>query len=65
MHNSTPMCDNLEAAKQNRERIKQGFGDEFYTEQERIIAHWTEGKPLPVGLVVGEDYNPSLDVVPK
>ena len=40
-------------ARKNRERIKQGYCNEFYDQQAHILRSWT-GKEPPAGLVLGD-----------
>lgn len=47
------MCDDQDKARLNRERVKQGVGNDYYDQQARCLAQWTEDKP-PENLVLGE-----------
>ena len=44
----------LDQARRNRERIKQGIGREFYDQQSRCVAQWESGELPPKGLILGE-----------
>ncbi len=47
------MVDNLDNARDNRERVREGYCNQFYNEQARCLAQWTDKKP-PENLVLGE-----------
>ncbi len=44
----------LEQARLNRERVKQGIGNQFYQEQANAVAQWGFGEPKPESVIVGE-----------
>lgn len=44
----------LEKAKCNRERVKQGYGNQFYAQQAAAIAQWQFGEPKPESVILGE-----------
>ena len=48
------MCDDLECARLNRERIKAGVTNRYYDEQAHILAQWQWCEPPPADLVLGE-----------
>ena len=48
------MCEDLERAKLNRERVKQGYGNVFYAQQARAIAQWQWGETPPDSIIFGE-----------
>lgn len=48
------MCDNLELAKRNRERVKSDYGGRFYAQQEHAVAQWGLGDKKPESVVLGE-----------
>ncbi len=52
MHNL--MCDNLDHARLNRKRIKQGETNQFYTEQAHAVAQWQLGETAPESVILGE-----------
>ena len=41
-------------AQQNRERVKDGYCNEFYDRQQRLCMLWTIGGKPPKELVLGE-----------
>ena len=45
--------DELEQARLNRERVKQGYGNEFYANQACICAQWHLGDLPPRELILG------------
>jgi len=47
------MCDNLDNARLNRERIQRGDTDQYYTEQAHAVAQWSLGEIAPKGVVLG------------
>jgi len=46
------LCDDLERARANRERVAQGHGNKFYDNQKGIIEGWEHGRIPPKGLIV-------------
>ena len=48
------MCDDLDAARRNRERVEQGYGNAFYHEQAHAVAQWTPGEAKPESVILGE-----------
>jgi len=48
------MCDDLENARLNRERIARGETNQFYDQQSHAIAQWQPGTPVPDSVVLGE-----------
>lgn len=48
------MCDDLDAAQRNRERVKQGYGNRFYNEQAHAVAQWALGDKKPESVILGE-----------
>ena len=51
---SNLMCDDLELARLNRERVAKGYCNHFYDEQAKALAQWEWGGKPPVGLILGE-----------
>lgn len=49
----SPMCDDLDKAKRNRERDS-AQTNEFYDSQARAVAQWELGKLKPDSVIVGE-----------
>jgi len=47
------MCENTTLARANRERVEEGFGNQFYAQQKRAIAGWETGTPAPKGVMLG------------
>lgn len=47
------MCDDLDSAKLNRERIKRGETNLFYEGQAHILAQWHDGDEPPCSLIFG------------
>lgn len=51
----TIMCDDLDAAKRNRERIANGETNRFYNEQAHAIAQWSLDEVIPPeSVILGE-----------
>lgn len=48
------MCDDIEQARLNRERVARGDTNEFYNEQHQIIAHIPLFVPLPKKVITGK-----------
>lgn len=48
-----PMCPNIEEARLNRERVKEGYCNTFYDQQANIEAQWAYGALPPRSLVIG------------
>jgi len=57
---SKAKCDDLEQARLNRERVKQGYGNEFYDNQSSCLAQWHLGDLPPKELILGSlpEVNP-------
>ena len=51
---NNPMCNDLDNARLNRERIKRGVTNQYYDEQANILAQWLWCEPPPADLVIGE-----------
>ena len=47
------MCDDLNNARLNRERIQRGDSNQYYLEQAHAVAQWHLGEPAPQGVVLG------------
>ena len=47
------MCDDLDNAKANRARVKEGFGNAFYDQQANAVAQWQLGELPPESVVLG------------
>ena len=45
--------DDLERARLNRERVKEGYCNEYYDQQARICAQWHSGERPPCNLMLG------------
>jgi len=48
------MCDDLDAARRNRERVSQGYGNAFYYEQAHAVAQWSLEGEKPESVILGE-----------
>jgi len=48
------MCNDLDKAKRNRERVKQGYGNQFYNRQAYAVAQWQFGEFPPKSIILGE-----------
>ena len=47
------MCEDLVAAKTNRERVKQGYCNAFYAQQAHAVAQWQLGERPPESVILG------------
>jgi len=54
MKRSQLLCPDLDAARKNRDRVKTKVGEDFYRQQERLLAQWKLGERPPIGLVLGK-----------
>ena len=50
---NNPMCADLEQARLNRERVKEGYCNAFYDKQANILAQWSFGSKPPSSLILG------------
>lgn len=48
------MCENEELACLNRERVKEGYGNQFYAQQANAVAQWQPGEKAPDSIVLGK-----------
>ena len=48
------MCEDLDLARRNRERIESNGTNHYYEEQAHALAQWEWGEPPPESLVIGE-----------
>ena len=44
------LCEDIERAGQNRQRVAQGFGNRYYDRQQNILEGWEYGAPPPFNL---------------
>lgn len=54
MKENKAMCDDLEQAKLNRQRVKEGYGNAYYNQQRRAIEQTPADEPLPSTVATGE-----------
>lgn len=50
------LCDSPERARENRERIAQGYCNEYYDYQNHAARHWNWGTKQPKGLRVQDEF---------
>ena len=48
------MVDDAQAAEENRERVRAGYGNAYYDQQAAAVAQWTVGKSKPDAVIIGE-----------
>ena len=50
-------------ARENRERVRDGYGNTFYHQQEVLREHWVLGEPIPQGLIVDGMPSYSFNII--